>query len=345
VDPERGMLLEVRQLKTYFDSDGEEIKAVDGVSFELNEGETLGLVGESGSGKSVTGLSILRLVPCPPGRMIGGEVLLNGVNLLAVSEEQMRQLRGKEIAMIFQEPMTSLNPVLTIGRQITETIRKHLGLSRYDARRRAVELLTQVQITDPERRLSQYPHHFSGGMRQRVMFAMALACNPKVIIADEPTTALDVTIQAQVLELMSNLSTEFGVAMVLITHDLGVVARYSDRVSVMYAGRVVESATTDELFAAPKHPYTLGLLSSVPRLDMAPGERLEPIKGNPPDLGNLPDGCSYSPRCPFADDRCRAEEPTLRSIDGRHEAACWKSDELTGITRIVNRDVPQQVRV
>ncbi len=251
------MLLEVKDLRTYFDSDGGDVKAVDGVSFDLDEGETLGLVGESGSGKSVTGLSIMRLVPDPPGRVIGGQVIFNGMNLLKAGKEQMRRIRGKEIAMIFQEPMTSLNPVLTIGRQITESLTKHLGMSRYDAKLRAVDLLEQVQISDAESRLSQYPHHFSGGMRQRVMFAMALACKPKLILADEPTTALDVTIQAQVLELMSELSKRYGVAMVLITHDLGVVARYADRVNVMYAGRIVESATTSELFAAPRHPYTM----------------------------------------------------------------------------------------
>jgi oligopeptide transport system ATP-binding protein len=322
------MLLEVNGLTTYFESDGKDVKAVDGVSFHIDRGETLGLVGESGCGKSVSGLSIMGLVPTPPGKILAGEVLFEGDDLLRKRDDEMRRIRGKEIAMIFQEPMTSLNPVLTIGRQITEAIEKHLDVSHHDAKRRAVELLKQVHISDPERRLSQYPHHFSGGMRQRVMFAMALACRPKLILADEPTTALDVTIQAQVLELMHQLSAEYGVAMIMITHNLGVVARYVDRVNVMYAGKVVEQAETCELFEAPRHPYTLGLLKSVPRLDMARGERLESIRGNPPDLADLPPGCSYHPRCPLMADQCKTETPPLGEIDDAHLSACWFADRL-----------------
>ena len=327
------MLLEVKDLRTYFESEGDDVKAVDGVSFDIERGETLGLVGESGSGKSVSGLSVMRLVPCPPGRIVSGEVLFEGLDLLQASDTQMRRVRGKEIAMIFQEPMSSLNPVLTIGRQITEVLQRHLHLSHHDAKVRAVELLGQVQISNPEERLSQYPHHFSGGMRQRVMFAMALACKPKLILADEPTTALDVTIQAQVLEMMSELSAKFGVAMILVTHNLGVVARYANRVNVMYAGKVVEKATTRELFANPRHPYTLGLLRSVPRLDLERGGRLEPISGNPPDLSELPSGCSYHPRCPFATDKCRSETPPLVSVGEGHESACWYADRLDELAK------------
>jgi oligopeptide/dipeptide ABC transporter ATP-binding protein len=331
------MLVEVKELRTYFESGADDVKAVDGVSFDVDRGETLGLVGESGSGKSVSGLSIMRLVPTPPGEIRGGQVLFEGADLLKASDEQMRRIRGKEIAMIFQEPMTSLNPVLTIGRQITEGLTRHLNMSRYDAKRRAVELLAQVQISDPELRLSQYPHHFSGGMRQRVMFGMAMACHPKLIIADEPTTALDVTIQAQVLELMSDLSAKLGVAMILITHNLGVVARYAQRVNVMYAGKIVEHAATRELFARPRHPYTLGLLRSVPRLDMQRGERLEPIKGSPPDLADLPSGCAYHPRCPLAADRCRAEAPPLAPVAGGHLSACWFPDRVGSSAATVQR--------
>jgi len=327
------MLLEVNELRTYFEGEHGDVKAVNGVSFNIDEGETLGLVGESGSGKSVSGLSIMRLVPSPPGKIVGGEVMFGGRNLLESSEEEMRKVRGNDIAMVFQEPMTSLNPVLTIGRQITEAIQRHTHMSHYEAKRRAVELLTQVQISDPENRLSQYPHHFSGGMRQRVMFAMALACEPKLIVADEPTTALDVTIQAQVLELMSELSSKHGVAMLLITHDLGVVARYADRVNVMYAGRIVEQADTRELFANPRHPYTIGLLNSVPRLDMDRGDRLCPIKGNPPDPDQLPPGCSYSPRCPNVAGRCHEAVPPLVSVGHQHLSACWFADQPEIIQR------------
>ncbi|MBM7789793.1 ABC transporter ATP-binding protein [Tenggerimyces flavus] len=322
------MLLEVKDLRTHFDSEGNDVKAVDGVSFDVERGETLSLVGESGSGKSVSGLSIMRLVPSPPGRILGGQVLFDGVDLLKLDAKHMRRIRGKEIAMIFQEPMTSLNPVLSIGRQLTEVLRLHQNATRTEARKRAIELLGQVQISDPEQRLSQYPHHLSGGMRQRVMFAMALACRPKLILADEPTTALDVTIQAQILELMSELSAQAGVAMIIITHNLGVVARYAQRVNVMYAGKIVEQATTKELFANPRHPYTLGLMRSVPRLDMERTAKLEPIQGSPPDLGDLPPGCAYHPRCPFVMDRCKTETPPLVQVGTGHLSACWAADRL-----------------
>jgi ABC-type dipeptide/oligopeptide/nickel transport system ATPase component len=262
-----GKILEVRDLQTHFFTQGGVVKAVDGVSYDLEEGETLGLVGESGSGKSVSALSVMRLIPWPPGKIVGGEVLYNGEDVLKLSNDEMRKIRGKEIGMVFQEPMTSLNPVLTIGRQLTETMELHLGMDKDAASKRAVELLQMVGIPDPARRLPQYPHQFSGGMRQRVMIAMALSCNPRIIIADEPTTALDVTIQAQILELMKNLTRQFGVAMIIITHNLGVVARYADRVNVMYAGKIIERGTAQEIYHNPRHPYTLGLLRSVPRLD------------------------------------------------------------------------------
>jgi oligopeptide/dipeptide ABC transporter ATP-binding protein len=322
------MLLEVRDLQCHFDTDRGTIKAVDGISFDVMEGETFGLVGESGSGKSVTALSIMRLVKSPPGNILGGQVILDGVDLLKLSEEEMRRVRGRNISMIFQEPMISLNPVLTIGRQITEAIQLHLGMNRGDARRRAIDLLRQVKISDPEKRLSQYPHQFSGGMIQRVMIAMAVACESKLILADEPTTALDVTVQAQVLELMSELSAVSGVAMIIITHNLSVIARYADRVAVMYAGRIVEQASTGDLFYNPAHPYTMGLLKSVPRLDVERTSKLETIQGNPPDLGNLPEGCSYRPRCPYAIDRCAEEAPPLFEVTKDHFSACWVADQL-----------------
>ncbi|MGH8680697.1 MAG: ABC transporter ATP-binding protein, partial [Burkholderiales bacterium] len=281
-------LLEVRNLKTTFLTRGGVVRAVDGVSWDVQEGETVALVGESGCGKSVSALSIMQLVAPPAGRIEGGEILFKGRDLLKLTEEEMRHVRGREIAMIFQEPMTSLNPVLTIGRQLTEGLEIHLNMTLEQSRARAIELLALVGIPDPERRLAQYPHHFSGGMRQRMMIAMALACNPSLILADEPTTALDVTIQAQILELMQDLSRRLGVAMLIITHNLGVVARYADRVNVMYAGRIIERATAAELYANPLHPYTLGLLRSVPRLDEPRRARLAPIEGQPPDLTRLP---------------------------------------------------------
>jgi oligopeptide transport system ATP-binding protein len=296
---------------------------VDGISYDVQEGETMGLVGESGCGKSVSALSILRLIPSPPGKIVAGEVWFDGDDLLKVDEDAIRHIRGNRIAMIFQEPMTSLNPVLTIGRQITEALELHLKLHRQAASDRAVQLLEMVGIPEAHNRLGDYPHQFSGGMRQRVMIAMALSCNPKLLLADEPTTALDVTIQAQILEIMARLSREFGTAVIIITHNLGVVARYADRVNVMYAGKIVESASASEVYGHPRHPYTLGLLRSVPRLDEARRDKLIPIEGVPPDLANVPQGCSFYPRCSFRLDRCREEEPPLVLVDEKHYAACW----------------------
>jgi oligopeptide/dipeptide ABC transporter ATP-binding protein len=322
-------LLEVRNLRTTFQTSGGSVRAVDGVSWDVEEGETVALVGESGCGKSVSALSIMRLVAEPAGRIEGGEVIYKGRDLLRITEEEMRSVRGREIGMVFQEPMTSLNPVLTIGRQLTEGLEIHMHMNPAQARARAVELLGLVGIPDAERRLTQYPHHFSGGMRQRMMIAMALACNPSLILADEPTTALDVTIQAQILELMRDLSRRLGVAMLIITHNLGVVARYADRVNVMYAGRIIERASAAELYANPRHPYTLGLLRSVPRLDEPRRARLAPIEGQPPDLTRLPPGCAFSPRCSYRVERCAAI-PGLVATHGEanHVAACWESENL-----------------
>jgi len=324
-----GTLLEVRNLQTHFATRGGVVRAVDGVSWDVREGETVALVGESGCGKSVSALSIMRLVAAPAGRIVGGQILFKGRDLLRLGEEEMRRVRGREIGMVFQEPMTSLNPVLNIGRQLTEGLEIHLKLSPTDARRRAEELLAMVGISDPGRRLRQYPHQFSGGMRQRMMIAMALACNPSLVLADEPTTALDVTIQAQILELMKDLSRRLGVAMLIITHNLGVVARYADRVNVMYAGRIVERGTAREVYGRPRHPYTLGLLRSVPRLDEPRRARLTPIEGQPPDLTRLPPGCAFAPRCAFCVERCTREAPPLAAVDaGGHVSACWEAARL-----------------
>ncbi len=318
-------LLEIKDLTTEFATSGGVVRAVDGVSWDVREGETVALVGESGCGKSVSALSVMRLVAAPAGRIVGGQVVFKGKDLLGLSEEEMRRVRGREIAMIFQEPMTSLNPVLTIGRQLTEGIEIHLGMTPAQARGRAADLLGMVGIPDPARRLAQYPHQFSGGMRQRMMIAMALACDPSLVLADEPTTALDVTIQAQILELMKDLSRRLGAAMLMITHNLGVVARYADRVNVMYAGRIVERGTARELYASPRHPYTLGLLKSVPRLDEPRRARLEPIEGQPPDLTRLGSGCAFAPRCGFRVERCGVERPELGPAGGEgHVAACWE---------------------
>ena len=322
------VLLEVKDLHTTFQTSAGVVRAVDGVSWDIQEGETVALVGESGCGKSVSALSVMRLVAEPAGRIESGQVLFRGRDLLKISEEQMRGVRGREIAMIFQEPMTSLNPVLTIGRQLTEGLEIHLRMTPAEAQARAIELLSMVGIPDPARRLTQYPHHFSGGMRQRMMIAMALACNPPLILADEPTTALDVTIQAQILELMRDLARRLGAAMLIITHNLGVVARYADRVNVMYAGRIIERASAAELYANPRHPYTLGLLRSVPRLDEPRRARLDPIQGQPPDLTRLPRGCSFSPRCAFRVERCTQESPPLRQLDSGHLTACWEAERL-----------------
>ncbi len=322
------MLLEVRDLKTYFFTAGGIVRAVDGISYDVREGETVALVGESGCGKTVSALSIMRLVAAPAGRIVEGQILFKGQDLLVLDEESTRKIRGREIAMVFQEPMTSLNPVLTIGRQLTEALEIHLGMAPEQARQRAVELLAMVGIPDPERRLTQYPHQFSGGMRQRMMIAMALSCGPSLILADEPTTALDVTIQAQILELMKNLSRRLGVAMVLITHNLGVVARYADRVNVMYAGKMIEQGSAREVYANPRHPYTLGLLRSVPRLDEPRKAKLNPIDGQPPDLTRLPPGCSFAPRCRYAISRCQGEVPPLMAVADSHLSACWVAETL-----------------
>ena len=322
------VLLDVRDLQTQFATSGGIVRAVDGVSWDVQAGETVALVGESGCGKSVSALSVMRLVAAPAGRILCGEILFKGRDLLTLSEDEMRRIRGREITMIFQEPMTSLNPVLTIGRQVTETMEIHLGLTPAQSRARAAEILTLVGIAEPERRLGQYPHQFSGGMRQRIMIAMALACNPALILADEPTTPLDVTIQAQILELLKDLSRKLGVAMLMITHNLGVVARYADRVNVMYAGRIVERGTAREIYANPRHPYTLGLLRSVPRLDEPKKAKLAPIPGQPPDLTRLPPGCSFAPRCAFAIERCRAERPEMETVGSEHVSACWVAGQL-----------------
>jgi oligopeptide/dipeptide ABC transporter ATP-binding protein len=320
-------LLEVRNLNTTFQTGSGVVRAVDGVSWDIQPGETVALVGESGCGKSVSALSVMRLVSEPAGRIESGEILYKGRDLLKLSEEEMRRVRGREIGMIFQEPMTSLNPVLSIGRQLTEGLEIHLKMKPAEAQARAVELLGMVGIPDAARRLAQYPHHFSGGMRQRMMIAMALACNPSLILADEPTTALDVTIQAQILELMKDLARRLGVAMLIITHNLGVVARYADRVNVMYAGRIIERASAAELYANPRHPYTLGLLRSVPRLDEPRRARLDPIQGQPPDLTRLPRGCAFAPRCAFRVARC-SEPPPLEALTAGHLSACWEASRL-----------------
>ena len=321
-------LIEVRDLKTYFFTFDGIVKAVDGISYDVKKGETVALVGESGCGKSVSVLSIMRLIPQPQGRITGGQVLFDGKDLLTLDDEGIRSIRGKEIAMIFQEPMTSLNPVLTIGRQLTETLEIHMMMDKEAARNRAVELLELVGIPDAEQRLSQYPHQFSGGMRQRMMIAMALSCDPKLILADEPTTALDVTIQAQILELLKDLSKEFGVAIIVITHNLGIVARYADRVNIMYAGRLIERGTCKEIYHDPRHPYTIGLMHSVPRLDQPRKAKLDPIDGQPPELINLPSICSFLDRCKFAMDRCYKEVPPLREVGEGHLSACWVAEEL-----------------
>jgi oligopeptide/dipeptide ABC transporter ATP-binding protein len=322
------MLLDVRNLKTYFYTATGIVRAVEGMTYTVRAGETVALVGESGCGKSVSALSVMRLVSAPAGRIVGGQVLFQGRDLLALDEESMRHIRGREIAMIFQEPMTSLNPVLSIGRQLTEPLEIHLGVSPAQARQQAADLLVTVGIPDPERRLTQYPHQFSGGMRQRMMIAMALACNPALVLADEPTTALDVTIQAQILELMKDLSHQRGIAVVLITHNLGVVARYADRVNVMYAGKLVEQGSARDVYSNPRHPYTVGLLRSVPRLDEPRKAILRPIGGQPPDLMHLPPGCAFAPRCPYAVARCQTEVPPLMPVAADHLSACWVADEL-----------------
>ena len=323
-------LLEIDKLHIQFSTAVGTVRAVDGISYDVDEGETVAIVGESGCGKSVSALSILGLIEDPPGRITDGRIRFNGTDLLALGDAEIRGVRGREIAMVFQEPMTSLNPVLSIGLQLTETLTHHLSLDAGAARARAVELLGLVGISDPERRLAQYPHHFSGGMRQRVMIAMALSCEPKLIIADEPTTALDVTIQAQILELMKDLTRRLGVALIIITHNLGVVARYADRVNVMYAGKIIESGSARQVYHRPSHPYTLALLRSVPRMDRPRKDKLDPIQGQPPDLTNLETGCAFRPRCRFAVERCAQEIPPLQPVGEGQVSACWRAGDLSG---------------
>lgn len=323
-------LLEVSGLKTYFYTEDGVVPAVDGVDFSLDKGETLGIVGESGCGKSVTSLSIMRLVPSPPGKIVSGQILFKGEDLVKKSEAGMRKIRGNDISMIFQEPMTSLNPVFTIGNQITEVIELHQGLSKQQAINKAIEMLKLVGIPSAEQRINEYPHQLSGGMRQRVMIAMALACNPELLIADEPTTALDVTIQAQILELMKDLKKKLGTAIILITHDLGVVAEMAENVLVMYAGKVVEYADVKSLFKDPKHPYTIGLLGSIPRLDVVK-KKLHVIKGVVPNPFEMPEGCRFNPRCDYAKDICRQKEPPLKELEGNRQVRCWKYIEGSGV--------------
>jgi peptide/nickel transport system ATP-binding protein len=327
-------LLEVKNLQTHFPTRSGLVKAVDGVSFHLDAGELLGLVGESGCGKSITALSIMRLI-APPGKIVGGELTFDGKNLLKLSDAEMRQIRGDDIAMIFQDPMTSLNPVFTVGEQIAEALRLHRKLSRKAARAAAIEAMREVSIPDPARRIDDYPHQLSGGMRQRVMIAMALACDPKLLIADEPTTALDVTIQAQILELLEELRRHRELAVLLITHDLGVVAEVADRVAVMYTGRIVEESSVEELFARPKHPYTEGLLRSVPKLtaaDVVKKERLETIEGTVPSPTDLPPGCHFAPRCPYRMPRCTEEDIPLYELEGGVRVRCVLFDLAAAVT-------------
>jgi len=317
-------LLEVRGLQTHFASERGVVRAVDGVDLRIERGRTLGIVGESGCGKSVTALSIMGLVPQPPGRIPAGEVLFEGEDLLKLPPARLRDLRGDQLSMIFQEPMTSLNPAFPVGEQIAETIVRHRGVSPAEARPQAIEMLRRVRMPSPERRADDYPHQLSGGMRQRVMIGMALACNPKLLIADEPTTALDVTIQAQILELMRALRAELGTAIILITHDLGVIAELADDVIVMYAGQVIERCTVPRLFAEPQHPYTIGLLGSIPRLHLEQ-QRLSAIEGFVPDAAAMPQGCRFHPRCPFSVEKCRKEVPPLAEITQHHFVSCWRA--------------------
>ena len=333
---EKEHLLEVRNLVTEFHTDEGVIRAVDGVDLYIDEGETLGVVGESGCGKSVTALSVMRLVPSPPGHIVDGEVLFEGSDLLKLSIRDMRHVRGAKVGMIFQEPLSSLNPVLSIGRQIVEPLQEHLGMTRHQASSRAAELLEMVGIPDPDARLYDYPHMLSGGQRQRAMIAIALSCNPRLLIADEATTALDVTIQAQILELMEELTEQFGTALMMITHNMGLVARYADRVAVMYAGKVREMASSEELYSSPKHPYTEGLLRSVPRHDVRrESGKLSQIAGDVPDPLRLPSGCAFHTRCGYAVERCMEEDPQLESVDvssslsaEEHVAACWEWERV-----------------
>ena len=326
VDKEK--VLEVKDLRTYFYTEDGEVRAVDGLSYDVKKGESVGLVGESACGKSVSALSIMRLIPNPPGIIVGGEIIFKGQDLLKLSEAEMRHIRGNRIAMIFQEPMTSLNPVLTISRQLSESLELHRDMDKKTAAEEAVKLLQLVGMPDAESRVRDYPHQFSGGMQQRIMIAMALSCNPELLIADEPTTSVDVTVQAQLLELIDNLRAQFGTSVIIITHNLGVVARYTDRVNVMYAGHLVETAPIDVLYREPKHPYTLGLLASVPRLDLARKRELSVVEGLPPNLARLPKGCAFCPRCYLAIDRCREEKPELEEVGEDRYSACFRSGEV-----------------
>ena len=324
------VLLDVKDLTTRFKTTGGTVQAVNGISYTLNEGEIIGIVGESGCGKSVSMRSVMRIIPEPPGRIEKGEVFFKGRDLLNLNHEEMRKIRGKEIAMIFQDPMSSLNPVLTIGKQITETIIEHEGVSRQEALERAEELLNLVGIPNARQRLNEYPHQYSGGMRQRAMIAMCLSCNPSLLIADEPTTALDVTIQMQITDLVQKLQNEMGMAVIWITHDLGVVARLVERVMVMYAGYIVENARVKDLYGNTGHPYTMGLLESLPRLDEGEHIRLRSIPGQPPDQLHLPDGCPFAERCQFKTERCLEENPQLEEHGDGHWVACWEKDNIKG---------------
>ena len=329
-------LLDIKNLSTHFNTSAGTIKAVNDVSFKLREGETLGLVGESGCGKSVTALSIMRLVPSPPGRIVSGDVIFQGQNLLKISEAEMQNVRGRDIGMIFQEPMTSLNPVLSIGRQLREPLELHLGMTKQQSLSRSSELLELVGIPDPATRLKTFPHQTSGGQRQRIMIAMALSCEPKLLIADEATTALDVTIQAQILEIIKELTDRLGTSVIIITHNLGVVARYADSVNVMYAGKLRESGSLDQVYKESKHPYTVGLLNSVPTLDLDADVRLQPIRGEIPNLTDLPEGCAFIDRCDYATQKCEESEPELEEVEDAHFGACWEhrrvGKNLQGIT-------------
>lgn len=321
-------ILEVKDLKTYFYVQEGELKAVDGLSYDVKRGESVGIVGESACGKSVSALSVMRLIPYPPGIIVGGQVLFKGQDLLHLSEEEMRHIRGNRIGMVFQEPMTSLNPVLTVSLQLSEALQLHRGMDKNQATEEAAKLIKLVGIPDSDRRVSDYPYQFSGGMQQRIMIAMALSCNPELLICDEPTTSLDVTVQAQLLEIIDNLRAQFGTAVMIITHNLGVVARYVDRVNVMYAGRLMESGPTDIIYGEPRHPYTVGLLTSVPRLDLPRKRKLSVIAGLPPNLVRLPPGCPFSPRCQFAMTKCREELPQMEEVGPEHRVACFRSAEV-----------------
>ena len=325
---DKGKVLEVKDLRTYFYTEDGEVRAVDGLRYDVKKGESVGLVGESACGKSVSALSIMRLIPYPPGIIAGGEVIFKGQDLLKVSEAEMRHIRGNRIAMIYQEPMTSLNPVLSIKRQLSEALELHRGMDRKTAAEESLKLLQLVGTPGAESRVRDYPHQFSGGMQQRIMIAMALSCNPELLIADEPTTSVDATVQSELLELIDNLRTQFGTSVIIITHNLGVVARYTDRVNIMYAGRLVEVAPTDVLFGEPRHPYTVGLLASVPRLDLARERKLFAIGGMPPNLARLPKGCAFCPRCYLAIDRCQEEKPELEEVGEDHYSACFRSGEV-----------------